>query len=79
MAEECRAREKVVEECLRDPGGWKGRVGYGMRWMAESVFSSLKRSFGEHVTARRFPEHGQGDDLQGSPLQPLHQPKPLNA
>lgn len=45
----------MVAEFLRDPEGWKGRVGYGMRWMAESAFSSLKRTFGEHVTARKFP------------------------
>jgi transposase len=30
-------------------------MGYGQRWMAETVFSSIKRTFGEHVTARKFP------------------------
>ena len=33
---------------------WKRSVSYGHRWMAETVFSSIKRMFGEHVTARRF-------------------------
>jgi transposase len=28
--------------------------GYGQRWMAETVFSSIKRTFGEYVTARKF-------------------------
>jgi hypothetical protein len=26
----------------------------GYRWVAETVFSSIKRTFGEHVTARKF-------------------------
>ena len=34
---------------------WKRRVGYGHRWIAETVFSSMKRMFGEHVSARKFP------------------------
>ena len=34
---------------------WNARVKYGSRWMAETVFSSLKRTFGEYVTAKRFP------------------------
>ena len=34
---------------------WKRSMSYGYRWMAETVFSSIKRTFGEHVTARKFP------------------------
>ena len=34
---------------------WKHSVSYGHRWMTETVFSSMKRMFGEHVSARRFP------------------------
>ena len=34
---------------------WKRSVSYGYRWMAETVFSSIKRTFGEHVAARKFP------------------------
>jgi hypothetical protein len=30
-------------------------MSYGYRRMAETVFSSIKRTFGEHVTARKFP------------------------
>ncbi|MGC2599659.1 MAG: transposase [Nitrososphaeraceae archaeon] len=35
---------------------WKRSVSYGHRWMAETVFSSIKRMFGEHVTARKFSD-----------------------
>ena len=28
--------------------------GYGKRWMAETAFSSIKRMFGEYVSASRF-------------------------
>jgi hypothetical protein len=27
---------------------------YGQRWMVETVFSSIKRMFGEYVSATRF-------------------------
>ena len=27
---------------------------YGRRWMAETAFSSIKRTFGEQVSATRF-------------------------
>jgi hypothetical protein len=33
---------------------WKRSVSYRQRWMAETVFSSIKRTFGEYVTARKF-------------------------
>jgi hypothetical protein len=29
--------------------GWKDSVSYGNRWIVETVFSCLKRRFGEHV------------------------------
>ena len=50
----CTPRKLVVTEYLKDPGAWKRRHNYGQRWMAEAAFSSLKRSFGEHVTARKM-------------------------
>jgi hypothetical protein len=28
---------------------WKDSVSYGKRWIVETVFSSLKRTFGEYV------------------------------
>ena len=29
---------------------WKDRLGYGHRWTAETVFSSIKRTFGEYMS-----------------------------
>jgi hypothetical protein len=34
---------------------WKTKVSYSSRWIAETAFSSLKRMFGEHVSAKKFP------------------------
>jgi len=51
----CWARKLAVTEYLRNPEGWKKRVGYGLRWMAETAFSTIKRLFGEHATAKQFP------------------------
>ena len=50
----CQARKQTVLEYLRDPEAWKRRVGYGLRWMAETAFSTFKRLFGEHVMARQL-------------------------
>ena len=33
---------------------WKVSVNYGKRWIVETVFSCIKRMFGEYVTAIRF-------------------------
>jgi hypothetical protein len=34
---------------------WKDSVNYGKRWMAkETVFSSIKESFGEYTSATKF-------------------------
>ena len=48
----CVPRRLVAQEYLRDPEAWKRRHGYGQRWMVETVFSSLKRTFGEYVSAK---------------------------
>jgi hypothetical protein len=48
----CILRKLVAQEYLHDPEAWKRRHGYGQRWMAETVFSSFKRTFGEYVTAK---------------------------
>lgn len=39
---------------ISDYDSWKEGVGYGKRWMVESVFSAIKRIFGEHVMAHSF-------------------------
>lgn len=51
----CLPRRRAVLCQLKNFERWKTRVRYGSRWMAETVFSSLKRMFGEYVTANRFP------------------------
>ena len=48
----CMPRKLVAQECLRDLEAWKRNHGYGRRWMVESAFSSLKRTFGEYVSAK---------------------------
>ena len=34
--------------------GWKDSVSYGQRWIVETVFSCLKRTFGEYVCSVKF-------------------------
>jgi len=48
----CMPRKLVSQEYLQDPDTWKRNHGYGQRWMAETVFSSFKRTFGEYVCAK---------------------------
>lgn len=50
----CTPRKLVVIEQLRDIKRWKKKHGYGMRWIAESAFSSIKRTFGEYVTSVKW-------------------------
>ncbi|MGI0022386.1 MAG: IS5 family transposase [Nitrososphaeraceae archaeon] len=51
----CKSRNMAVLRQQRNIKRWKRSVSYGYRWMFETVFSSMKRMFGEHVTARKFP------------------------
>ncbi|HXG06161.1 MAG TPA: transposase [Nitrososphaera sp.] len=45
----------VVVEQQRGVKKWKKKKhGYGMRWIAESAFSSIKRTFGEYVRSVRW-------------------------
>jgi len=48
------ARKLVVAERLKNPDAWRERHQYGYRWRAESVFSTLKRLFGEYVPAKKY-------------------------
>jgi IS5 family transposase len=50
----CMARKQVVAEQMKDYGEWRDKHQYGQRWKAETVFSSLKRIFGEYVTAKKY-------------------------
>ena len=47
-------RNKAVKMQKTNLQQWKDSVSYGQRWMAETVFSCIKRMFGEYVTAIRF-------------------------
>ena len=47
-------RNKAVKMQKNNLQQWKDSVSYGQRWMAETVFSCIKRMFGEYVTAIRF-------------------------
>ena len=51
----CHARNMSVVRQQANLKRWKHSVSYGHRWMTETVFSSIKRMFGEHVTAKKFP------------------------
>jgi hypothetical protein len=50
----CHARNMSVIRQQTNLKRWKRSMGYGYRWIVETVFSSIKRTFGEHVTARKF-------------------------
>lgn len=50
----CIPRKLSVIQQLKDPKRWKRKHAYGMRWMAESAFSSIKRTFGEHVSSVKW-------------------------
>jgi IS5 family transposase len=52
----CHARNMSVVKQQVNLKRWKRSVSYGHRWMAETAFSSIKRMFGEHVTARKFSD-----------------------
>lgn len=47
-------RNKAIKMQKNNVQQWKDSVSYGQRWMAETVFSCIKRMFGEYVTAIRF-------------------------
>jgi IS5 family transposase len=51
----CQARNMSVVRQQANLKRWTHSVSYRHRWMAETAFSSIKRMFGEYVTARKFP------------------------
>jgi len=48
----CPSRRKALIEQRENPDMWKQK--YGLRWIAESAFSWIKRIFGEYVTAKKL-------------------------
>jgi hypothetical protein len=52
-ARDLRNREAKLQT-IGDILKWKKKRRYGKRWMAETAFSSIKRAYGEHVSATKF-------------------------
>ena len=50
----CYPRKIAVLKQLKNFEKWKDSVSYGYRWITETVFSSVKRTFGEYVSARKY-------------------------
>lgn len=46
--------KEVIRQSKEDLLKWKKKRKYGHRWMAETAFSTIKRIFGEYVSATRF-------------------------
>ncbi len=53
----CHARNMSVIRQQTNLKRWKRSISYGHRWIAQTVFSSIKRTFGEgeQVAARKYP------------------------
>ena len=51
----CQARNMSVVRQQANLKRWKHSVSYGQRWMTETVFSCMKRMFGEHIMAMKYP------------------------
>ncbi len=49
----CPSRRWAVRAQQRDYDGWKAQVQYGMRCVVESIFSGMKRRFGEYLFSIR--------------------------
>jgi hypothetical protein len=47
-------RNKEVDYQIKDLFKWKKKRKYGKRWIAETVFSSIKRAYGEYVSAIKY-------------------------
>jgi transposase len=50
----CYTRKMRVLQQLSDFDKWKHSVSYGHRWAAETVFSSMKRTFGDHIVSIKW-------------------------
>jgi hypothetical protein len=50
----CYSRKVSAINQLKDFKSWKDSVGYGSRWIVESAFSFIKRTFGEYVRAKKY-------------------------
>jgi len=50
----CYTRKMRVLQQLSDFDKWNHSVSYGHRWAAETVFSSMKRMFGDHIVSIKW-------------------------
>jgi hypothetical protein len=55
QSNDCYLRKLIVLQQMKNFKKWKHSVSYGHRWTAETVFSAIKRMFGEYVTTRKYP------------------------
>jgi len=67
----CNPRRKVVLQQLKNLEKWKSSVSYGQSWIVESVFSSMKRMFGECIR-KKISKHGQRNDAKSIVVQYVH-------
>jgi hypothetical protein len=68
----CYPRNIVVLQQLKNFEKWKDSVSYGYRWIvAEPVFSSIKRTFGEYVSARKY-SNMVGNDAKSIAIQHIY-------
>lgn len=51
----CYPRKVAVLKQMKNFEKWKDSVSYGYRSITETVFSSMKRMFGEYISARKYP------------------------
>ena len=58
-------RNKQVIPQSKDFLKWKKKRKYGRRWMAETAFSSIKRTFGETGICYQVSKHGKRDNDKG--------------
>jgi len=49
----CYSRKMAVISQKTNYSKWSASVSYGKKWIVESVFSSIKRMFGEEVRAKK--------------------------
>ncbi len=51
----CYPRKVAVLKQMKNFEKWKDSVSYGYRSITETIFSSMKRMFGEYISARKYP------------------------
>lgn len=45
---------KYAKEQLKNKKKWRVKNEYGKRWYVETVFSTIKRQFGQHAQANKY-------------------------